>query len=155
LRNSSRIARPRYIEFDLAGMMDSNVYSEFHLLYRLLHRTHLPRSTADASECWLEKYYQEGIEQGGRVRALLSDGVYEALKILGSQFIPHPKNFYLRKQIAPKNLTAAAYYRQLLRLVYRLLFLMVAEERRLMFPDSKDNEARCSIFTEHYGASKL
>jgi hypothetical protein len=34
LRNSSRLAKPRYIEFDLAGMMESNVYSDFHLLYR-------------------------------------------------------------------------------------------------------------------------
>ena len=51
LRNSSRIARPRYIEFDLAGMMASNVYSEFALFYRLLHRTRLPRSAADAHQC--------------------------------------------------------------------------------------------------------
>jgi hypothetical protein len=155
LRNSSRITRPRYIEFDLAGMMDSNVYSEFHLLYRLLHRTRLPRSAADTSESWIEKYYDEGIQQGGRVRDRLRDGVVEALKILGNAFIAHPQSAHLRQQIEDGSLTAAAYYRELLRLVYRLLFLMVAEERRLMFPDTKENDQRRAIFTEHYGTARL
>ncbi len=155
LRNSSRIAKPRYIEFDLAGMMDSNVYSEFHLLYRLLHRTRLPHSSADASGCWLEKYYQEGVEQGGRVRDRLRDGVVETLKIFGNAFIAHPQSAHLREQIASGTLSANSYYRELLRLVYRLLFLMVAEERRLMFPETKENEERRTIFTEHYGAGRL
>ena len=155
LRNSSRIAKPRYIEFDLAGMMDSNVYSEFHLLYRLLHRTRLPHSSADASGCWLEKYYQEGVEQGGRVRDRLRDGVVETLKIFGNAFIAHPQSTHLREQIASGSLSAGSYYRELLRLVYRLLFLMVAEERRLMFPETKENETRRAIFTEHYGTGRL
>jgi len=46
LRDSSRLAKPRYIEFDLEGMMESNVFSDFHLLYRLLHRSRLPHSPA-------------------------------------------------------------------------------------------------------------
>jgi hypothetical protein len=155
LRDSSRLAKPRYIEFDLAGMMESNVYSDFHLLYRLLHRSRLPHSSADASECWLEKYYQEGIEQGSRVRDRLRDGVVDALKLFGNAFLAHPQSEYLRKQIAAGQLSAAAYYRELLRLVYRMLFLMVAEERRLMFPDSRENERRRAIFSEYYGVNRL
>jgi hypothetical protein len=155
LRNSSRLAKPRYIEFDLAGMMESSVYSDFHLLYRLLHRTRLPNSSADASECWLEKYYLDGVEQGSRVRDRLRDGVVDALKTFGNAFLIHEKSGYLRDQIAAGHLTAAAYYRQLLRLVYRLLFLMVAEERRLMFPESRENEQSRAIFSEHYGVNRL
>jgi hypothetical protein len=155
IRNSSRIARPRYIEFDLAGMMESKVYSDFHLLYRLLHRTRLPRSAADSAECWLSKYYEQGVEQGSRVRDRLRDGVVEALKIFGNAFLIHAQSDYLRGQIAANQLSAADYYRELLRLVYRLLFLMVAEERRLMFPDSRDDQARRAIFSEHYGVNRL
>jgi hypothetical protein len=155
LRNSSRLAKPRYIEFDLAGMMESNVYSDFHLLYRLLHRTRLPKSAADASECWLEKYFNEGVEQGSRVRDRLRDGVVEALKIFGNAFLSHEKSSHLREQISGGRLTAPAFYREVLRLVYRLLFLMVAEERRLMFPESRENEDRRAIFTEHYGVTRL
>lgn len=155
LRNSSRLAKPRYIEFDLAGMMESNVYSDFHLLYRLLHRTRLPKSAADSSECWLEKYYNEGVEQGSRVRDRLRDGVVDALKIFGNTFLSHEKSGHLREQISAGHLTAAAFYRELLRLVYRLLFLMVGEERRLMFPESRENEDRRAVFTEHYGVNRL
>ena len=89
-------------------MMESNVYSDFHLLYRLLHRTRLPHSSADASECWLEKYYQDGIEQGSRVRDRLRDGVVEALNLFGNAFLAHPQSEYLRKRIAAGELTAAA-----------------------------------------------
>src|SRR6202035_472825 len=46
----------------------------------------------------------------------------------GNAFLAHSQSEYLRKRIAAGELTAAAYYRELLRLVYRLLFLMVAEE---------------------------
>ncbi|MGH8012604.1 MAG: Eco57I restriction-modification methylase domain-containing protein, partial [Candidatus Binataceae bacterium] len=155
IRNSSRIAKPRYIEFDLAGMMGSNVYSDFHLFYRLLHRSRLPRLEADASECWLSKYYDEGVEQGSRVRDRLRDGVLEALKIFGNAFLTHPASDYLRQQIAANQLSATAYYRELLRLVYRLLFLMVAEERRLMFPDVRDKQERRAIFTDNYGLNRL
>jgi len=128
LRDSSRLGKPRYIEFDLEGMMESNVFSDFHLLYRLLHRSRLPHSSADASECLLEKYYQDGIEQGSRVRDRLRDGLVESLNLFGNAFLAHSQSEYLRKRIAAGELTAAAYYRELLRLVYRLLFLMVAEE---------------------------
>ncbi len=136
-------------------MMESNVYSDFHLLYRLLHRTHLPRSSDDASECWLENYYAEGVEQGSRVRDRLRDGLLDALKIFGNTFLAHPESQYLREEIESGRLKAADYYRELLRLVYRLLFLMVAEERRLMFPDSHDNQDRRAVFTEHYGVNRL
>jgi hypothetical protein len=127
----------------------------FILLYRLLHRTRLPKSAADASECWLEKYFNEGVEQGSRVRDRLRDGVIETLKIFGNAFLSHEKSSYLREQISAGRLTAPAFYRELLRLVYRLLFLMVAEERRLMFPESRENEDRRAIFSEHYGVNRL
>ncbi len=155
LRHSTRIAKPRFVEFDLAGMMESNVYSEFALFYRLLHRTRLPRSSADAHECWLEKYYAEGVEQGGRVRDRLRDGVEEALKTFGSAFLKHPANNELRVAITDGRLTAASFYRELLRLVYRMLFLMVAEERRLMFPIDRANDPRQTIFTNYYGVNRL
>jgi len=85
----------------------------------------------------------------------LRDGVLDALKIFGNTFLSHPESQYLREEIASGRLKAADYYRELLRLVYRLLFLMVAEERRLMFPDSRDNQDRRAVFTEHYGVNRL
>ena len=155
LRNSARLSKPTYLEFDLEGMIEGNVYSEFVLFYRLLHRTRLPHSAADGSDCILEKYYQDGIEQGGRVRERLRDGVETALKTLGNAFITHPRSDALRSALRDGTLKASEYYRELLRLVYRMLFLMVAEERKLLFPDSLEHQDRRAVFLEHYGIGKL
>jgi hypothetical protein len=166
LRDSSRFTRPSYVEFDLRTMLEGEKFSEFALLYRLLHRSRLPTSSADAPACWLEQYHQQAIAAGGRVRDGLRDGVEVALKELGNGLLRHPANQHLRARLngtpidadhLPMNadqtndqrasgasaaaafhqstalsLTPLDFYRQLLRLVYRLLFLMVAEERGLI-----------------------
>ena len=138
LRDSSRTVRPVYVEFDLRAMLEGEKFSEFALFYRLLHRTRLPQSADDAPRCLLERYHQQAIEAGGRVRDGLRDGVDLALRALGAGLLQHPGSTTLRAKLAGANgnagpsLHALDYYRQLLRLVYRLLFLMVAEERKLV-----------------------
>jgi len=154
LRDTARLARPTYLEFDLRALLTANLYSDFVLLFRLLHRTRFPRGAADAPECWLEKYYQQGLEEGGRVRDRLRDGVEQALTILGTALLAHPESEDLRRAFQEGRLEASAYYRQLLRLIYRLLFLMVAEERRLLFPEGGD-PARQAIYSRYYSLNRL
>jgi hypothetical protein len=135
LRQTTRASRPSYLEFDLRSLLNGQRYNEFALFFRLCHRTRLPRPGEDPHKCLLEDYFQKSIEQGGRVRDRLRDGVEKALRILGSGFLAHPQNTGLTAKIQAGNLTAVEFHRQLLRLVYRLLFLMVAEERRMIVPD--------------------
>jgi len=135
LRDTSRTSRPTYLEFDLESTLDGNRFTEFAVFYRLCHRTRLPRTAEDAHQCLLEQYFQLSIDEGGRVRDRLRDGVEAALKILGTGLLRHPTNEALRGKISPGQLTPARLHRQLLRLVYRLLFLMVAEERRMIVPE--------------------
>jgi len=132
LRDSSRFTRPTYVEFDLRAMFEGEKFSEFALLYRLIHRSRLPHDSTDTSSCLLEKYHQQAVESGGRVREKLRDGVETALRTLGNGLLEHPANAELRAKVESGRLTPLAYYRQLLKLVYRLLFLMVAEERGLI-----------------------
>ena len=134
LRDTSLTSRPTYLEFDLESILEGNRYNEFALFYRLCHRTRLPRDGEDPTKCFVEAYYQEAIEQGGRVRDKLRDGVVEALKTLGSGFLQHPANTELREKLQSGKLPIGGYHQQLLRLVYRLLFLMVAEERHMIVP---------------------
>jgi hypothetical protein len=155
LRHTVRLARPTYLEFDLEALLTANLYSEFTLLYRLLHRSRLPRSAADAHECWLEQYYQQGIEEGGRVRERLRDGVIAALKELGTALLSHKDNEPLRQALRAGSLDGPGFYRQLLRLIYRLLFLMVAEERRLLFPPGAPYLERQAIYLRYYSLSRL
>src|SRR5262249_40607106 len=100
LRDSSRTSRPTYLEFDLESIFEGNRFNEFALFYRLCHRSRFPRPGQEASDCLLEKYYLDSIEQGLRVRDKLRDGVEEALKILGTAFLQHPANEKLRGDFA-------------------------------------------------------
>uniref|UniRef100_A0A7V2F6G7 site-specific DNA-methyltransferase (adenine-specific) n=1 Tax=Rhodothermus marinus TaxID=29549 RepID=A0A7V2F6G7_RHOMR len=152
LRDSTYIRRQAYVEFDLAQIMEEQRFKDFVVLYRLLHRTRLPQGVADAGECWLEKYYQHSLEQGGRVRERLRDGVEACLKRLANGFLAHPANGELRQRIlapadATHRLSPEELYRQLLRLVYRFLFLLVSEDRGLISTNP--------IYREHYGVGRL
>jgi hypothetical protein len=155
LRDSSRTAKPTYLEFDLESILEGNRFNEFSLFYRLCHRSRFPRAGEDPSECLLELYYQESIEQGLRVREKLREGVEETLKILGSAFLQHPANVVLRERITTNKLSAVQYHRQLLLLVYRLLFLMVAEERGLIVSVGDGAEQNQKIYDQWYSISRL
>ncbi len=152
VRNSALMSRQSYVEFDLHTMLEGEHFADFGVMFRLLHRTRLPLTMDDGARCWLERYYQEGVEQGGRVRDRLRDGVEDALRILGNGFLSHPRSTALRERVAAGDLSALAYYRQLLRLIYRFLFLLVAEERGLIGPT---DPALAALFTETYSLSRL
>lgn len=155
LRDTSRTSRPSYLEFDLQSILEGNRFNEFAILYRVCHRTRLPRTAEEATSCWLERYSQLSIEQGGRVRDKLRDGVEEALRTLGTGFLRHPENSALRERAKAGTLTASEFHRQLLRLVYRLLFLMVAEERRMIVPEGPEADRRQSLFDRYYSVGRL
>ena len=91
--------------------------------------------------CWLERWSQAAAEQGVRALDALRDGVQEAIVVLGQGFLAqgaaHRANVGLRESLREGGLSAQDYYRQLLRLVYRLIFLFVAEDRDLLLlPDT-------------------
>jgi hypothetical protein len=152
LRDSTLVRHQAYVEFDLTAIFEESRFQDFAALYRLLHRTRLPGGLADAGDCLLEQYYAHSVEQGGRVRAHLRDGVEECITRLANGFLRHPANDALRRHIAPAgaghaHLSAEDLYRQLLRLVYRFLFLLVSDDRGLLSPDP--------IYREHYSVSRL
>ncbi|MCH8109485.1 MAG: restriction endonuclease, partial [Chloroflexi bacterium] len=155
LRDTTRLSKPTYLEFDIKGMIEGNLYSEFALLYRLLHSTRFPADDDTPNDCLLEQYYLQGINQGNRVRDKLREGVEDALKVLGTAFLRHPDSRALRTAVERGSLDASSYYRQLLRLVYRLLFLMVAEERKLISPEGQTDTERQAIYTRYYSVWQL
>ena len=63
-------------------------------------------------------------------------GVEAALLSLGGGFLGHPDNAALRERLASGALPLPDYFGQLLRLVYRLIFLLAAEDRNLLHPPS-------------------
>ncbi len=147
LRDSTLIRRQAYVEFDLTGILEEQRFHDFAALYRLLQRTRLPRGVADSSDCLLEGYYTHSLDQGGRVRDRLRDGVEEAIRRFANGFFAHPASEEFRSDLRNGRLGAQDFLRELLRLIYRLLFLMVSEERGLL---SKD-----PTYRQHYSVSRL
>ena len=153
LRDSTLMTRLTYVEFDLEQILNGENFAEFGLFYRLFHRSRLPDGMENADECLLEFYHQESLQQGGRVRDRLRDGVEFALKMLGTGFLQHSQSQELREKIESGILSEKDYYRQLLLLIYRLLFLMVAESRNLLL--SEDDPEKARIYREYYSIERL
>jgi len=146
LRDSTFVRRQAYVEFDLPAILDEQRFQDFAARYRLLHRSRLPRGPAVAGECLLEQYYRRSIEQGGRVREHLRDGVEQCISLLANGFLRHPADDELRRRVSPActgndRITAEGLYRQVLVLVYCFLFLLVSEDRGLLSPEPYDGLA--------------
>lgn len=152
LRDNQSLTRQAFVEFDLEAMMDENVYSDFVVLWLLCHQS---RVEADAiEECWLERWSIEARTQGTRALDHLRDGVEAAIASLGSGFLAHPANADLRTSLQSGEVRPIDYYRQLLRVIYRMLFLLVAEERNLLLLPDADPEAR-RRYVQYYSLSRV
>ncbi len=126
LRNNASLTRQAYLEFNLEAMLEGGVYSDFVLLFLVLHRSRLPRPGTEARQCWLERWREYVDTRGTRALGELRKGVEQAIAELGNGFLAHPENEALRRRLLTGELTVEQYYQQLLRLIYRLLFLFVA-----------------------------
>ncbi|QBR08986.1 SAM-dependent DNA methyltransferase [Streptomyces sp. S501] len=150
LRDSSSFATAAYVEFDLEAIFDGELFSEFVLLYCVLHASRFAVAEgAAASGCWLEKWRAEAVSSGARALDQLRLGVRDALTALGTGFLRHPDNTRLREDTDPKALRDA-----LLRLVYRLLFVFVAEDRGALL-DPKADERERGAYERYFSSARL
>jgi hypothetical protein len=163
LRDSQAISRQSYLEFDLEAMFDGEVFSDFVLLWLMAHATRFAAREGDRPEtCWLEQWTKVAEEQGTRALGDLKQGVEKALEILGQGLVGHPKNTALRDALRTGQLELPDFHGQLLRVVYRLIFLFVAEDRTLEglpllhVPDESE-PARIARerYAAHYSAGRL
>ncbi|MFD4015347.1 Eco57I restriction-modification methylase domain-containing protein [Streptomyces sindenensis] len=150
LRDSSALATASYVEFDLEAIFDGELFSEFVLLYRVLHVSRFDvAEDAPPSACRLEKWRTEAIASGTRALDQLRKGVQDAITALGTGFLRHPENTALREDVRPKPLQAS-----LLRLVYRLLFVFVAEDRDALLSPKADPQAR-ERYEAYFSSARL
>lgn len=140
LRDNVSLTRQAYVEFDLQAMMEGEVYPDFALLWLLCHQSRVEAKRPE--ECWLEKWSQAAQEQGTRALDQLRSGVEGAINVLGRGFLAHPSNRILRERLYSGELETQEYYRQILRLVYRMIFFFVAEDRNLLLDPKAPSVAR-------------
>lgn len=132
LRDSQALSRQSYLEFDLEALFDGEVYADFVLLWLVVHATRFaPQEPGKPDSCWLEQWTKRANEQGARALGDLRQGVERALQTLGQGLVGHPRNTALREALRDGTLALNDLHGQLLRVVYRLIFLFVAEDRTL------------------------
>lgn len=151
LRDNAALTRQAYVEFDLEDMFDGEVYSDFALLWLVCHES---RFSGPVGDSWLDRWSQEAQKAGVRALDTLRDGVQAAIEALGAGFARHPANSTLRAGLKSGAIEAGEYYRQILRLVYRLIFLLVAEDRNLLLQEGVDAGVQ-ETYTGYYSVDRL
>ncbi|EYF06005.1 Eco57I restriction-modification methylase domain-containing protein [Chondromyces apiculatus] len=154
VRDNASLTRPAWIEADLQRIFTEERYADFAALWLLCHETRFGREGQAVTECTLEAWRNAGREEGTRAREHLRRGVEEALITLGQGFLSHAENQALRADLQNGTLPVKDYFNQLLRLVYRLIFLLTAEERGLLHPDGTSDAAK-ALYTNGYGMRRL
>lgn len=147
MRDNASLTRPAWIEADLGAMFRDEMFADFTAWWLLTHATRFGAEGAAASDCALERWREEGLKQGTSARERLREGVEEALRQLGQGLVE--SNPEIRERIVDNRLPVPSLFEELLRTVYRLIFLAVAEDRDLLHPRSVPQRAR-ALYAENY-----
>ncbi|MFT4129727.1 Eco57I restriction-modification methylase domain-containing protein [Labrys sp. (in: a-proteobacteria)] len=152
MRDNASLTRPAYIEADLAQIFTNEDAASFSTLWLLIHRTRFGVAGTPTTDCALERWRDAGSKEGEAARDKLAGQVEKALKTLGSGFLEANPDLAARLASGEVNLTE--WFNELLRLVYRLIFLMVAEDRNLLHPENAPADAR-KLYAEGYSLAHL
>ena len=158
-RDAESLARPRYLALDLERLFAEGGLPDFTAAWLLLHASRCAAQETDKPCIW-EQWRKRGQEQGLRLCDDLRDGVFNALLALGEGFIQHPTNEALRaalhtgQRVDGTPYTRDHYFNELLRLVYRFIFLFTIEERGLLHPPGSAQAAQ-DIYAEGYATRRL
>ena len=93
-------------------------------------------------------------QQRARPPHRFASGVKNAIEVLGTGFLSNMANTPLRTAIESGKLDSLEYYRQLILLIYRFIFLFVAEERAALL-DPEADELTKSRFIADYSTRRL
>ncbi|MBQ9372463.1 MAG: N-6 DNA methylase, partial [Thermoguttaceae bacterium] len=177
LRDNDSLSRAAYLEFDLETMLNADAYGEFFLFYLVAHKTRFEKqATPDVeeeeteddaedaeegaapkevdTEAWIERWRRYSVASGTRALDELAGDVVVAINALGKGFIERRENKELNEKLRSGVLDKQDYYRQLLRLVYRIVFVLIAEDRNLFFAQDAPKEIR-ALYNKFYSVSRI
>jgi hypothetical protein len=152
LHDNPALVKPAYVQVEIGDILSGGLFDEFAVVWLLLHASRFQRD--GEGRCLLDGWKAAGQQSGERALNKLRDGVQAALEAVGQGVLQHPANGDLVSKLQSGELSTQAFFRQLLRLVYRLLFLCVAEDRNLLFPPEVPLALRL-IYREGYSLSRL
>jgi hypothetical protein len=146
-----------FLEFDLESIFETANSEQFRVLYRILHSSRIENQYQGKQEieydeegnpievednCLLESFHKKSRETGVKVGNKLRDQVIEAIEKLGNGFAESldPDEF--------QNGKVKGFYAEILNIIYRLLFLMFAEQKGWL-------PVRNSIYARTYSLNAL
>ncbi len=154
IRNSGQLVKLTYIEFDIRRMLEEDKYAEFCLMFRILHASRF--FVEGDTQPIIEKYFNLSIESGNRIRAGLSQAAQRAMEIIGNAAVTTEGNDELRRVFVDESLTDVMFNKELMHLIYRLLFLFIIEDRGLVYDGDSDEIRRWKeIYSKYYAASRF
>jgi hypothetical protein len=125
-----------YVQFDLESIFETRNYSDFRALYRMCHASRFvpplpsppPGGTEGGEPCPLEQFYKDSLATGIKVGEDLRGQVRQAIETLGNGFLDGE----LIRQLGEDQELCRHYYAEILHVIYRLLFLLFAEQRGML-----------------------
>lgn len=134
LRDNPSLTRPAYVEVDLEALFTEELHPDFTAFWLLAHASRFGSPPGEPANCVWERWRAAGQAVGVTVRTNLRYQVADALRTLGTGFLSHPANGELRAALQRLDSEAGAlgrhaFFEELLRLVYRLIFLSTVEDR--------------------------
>lgn len=154
LRDNPAMTRPAYVEIDLERLFEEELYVDFTVFWLLLQATRLAPRDNSLENSYLEQWRSQGQSDGERVLGQLRHGVTHALRTIGTGFVAHPDNHELREKIKSSEFTTDQFFQELLRLIYRLLFLLTTEDRGALLDPSSPESSR-NLYQQGYSVSLL
>lgn len=148
MRDNASLTRPAWIEADLGAIFRDEMFADFAALWLLIHASRFGAEGAAASDCALERWREAGMRAGTSARERLRVNVEEALMALGQGILD--ANPAIRERLDSNQLTMPHLFEQMLRVVYRLIFLGVAEDRDLLHPPATPKAVR-DLYSNNYG----
>jgi len=152
LRDHHSLTTQAYVDVDLEAMFEGNHYADFALAWMVFHQSRF--EAARPEDCWLEKWFTLARDQGVAALDDLRGGVERAIEALGRGFLRHKDNAALRDELRDGGLDKQEYYRELLRLVYRCIFLFSTEERDVLLDPAAEESAKAR-YRRFYATRRL
>ena len=154
LRDNQSLTRPAFLEANLRQIFENEDFAGFAALWLIVHASRFGQPGSPVTDCALERWRETGSKEGLAARERLSIGVKEALLALGNGFLSNAANTDLRDRLTSGRLPMPQFFNELLRLVYRLIFLLAAEDRSLLHPPDSPDQAR-KVYAEGYSLGAL
>jgi hypothetical protein len=151
LRDNASLTRPAFIEFDISRIVGETLYSEFSTLWLLCHVT---RFQGEPNDCIIEGWKQSAKEDGIVARDKLQLNLRAMLSELGNGLLENPRNDALRIAIRERQIDKMQFQGDLLRLAYRVIFLITIEDRGVLHAPDATIQAR-ELYRSGYSLARI